>query len=160
MVNWCNKDKNTDYSEGKGNLLNTVASNSCLILCLLFLTIYQAASNCPADSSALSPVNLEYFVTAITIQGRGLHFIMRPELIKNCRNRVGRTCTWCWVLKQKWGRFSKRQTFLSSRMWVCFGIAQTLVGSFLFCSVGIVQCLFNLLYDVIWWSDRSTCTTP
>ena len=62
----------------------------------------------------------------ITIQGRGLH-LMRPELIKNCRNRVGRTWTWCLVLKKVNGVDSNRQTFLSSRMWVFFLVLHTLL---------------------------------
>ena len=29
-------------------------------------------------------------------------------------------------------------------------VTETIISSLLFCGVGIVRCLFNLLYDVIW----------
>ena len=41
-------------------------------------------------------------------------------------------------------------------IWVFLGVAETIAGSSLCGSVSIVQCLFNLLYYVIWWWRPST----
>ena len=40
------------------------------------------------------------------------------------------------------------------KCWVFLGVVGTIVSSLAFCGVRIVQCLFNLLYYVIW------CTRP
>ena len=40
--------------------------------------------------------------------------------------------------------------------WVFLGVAETIAGSLLFCSGSNVQCLFNLLYYIIWLLHQST----
>ena len=42
---------------------------------------------------------------------------------------------------------------------VFLGVPQTIVGSPLYCSLGIFQCLFNLLYFVFWWLQQSATPT-
>ena len=39
----------------------------------------------------------------------------------------------------------------NDKTWVFLGVAETIIGLLLCCGVDIVQCLFNLLYYVIWW---------
>ena len=48
------------------------------------------------------------------------------------------------------GTFRRAKVDTRRRKGVFLGVAENIVGSLLFCGVGIVQCLFNLLYDVIW----------
>ena len=57
------------------------------------------------------------------------------ELSKKCRKSGFHGQGWTW---------------LSCDALRFLGVAQTIVGSLLCCGVGFVQCLFNLLYYVIW----------
>ena len=57
------------------------------------------------------------------------------ELSKKCRKSGFHGQGWRW---------------LSCDALRFLGVAQTIVGSLLCCGVGFVQCLFNLLYYVIW----------
>ena len=83
----------------------------------------------------MSPVHLEYFVSAITIQGRGLN-----EYRAHCelQEQGGENLLLILGTKKVNAVESNRQTFLSLRMWAFLGIAQTLVGFFFLCSVGTV----------------------
>ena len=81
--------------------LDTVASNSCLILCILFFN--HLPSSIKLSRRQFSIVACKSWVLRHhhhNSRSWSTLTVMRPELIKNCRNRVGSTCTWCWVLKK------------------------------------------------------------
>ena len=65
---------------------------------------------------------------------------------------------WVWM-RPRWEKFQfwqPRILHFSAVFALFLGVKETIVGSPLFCGVGIVLCLLNLLYDhVIWWLHQS-----